>query len=152
MNQPLTHQDMKNGISDSSPKKRASRRKKVVDVKEPKVIENVTTPVEPLKVFNANDVDLYTPAQTITQFMNQIAVAKLHGVNTIEATREVMTQVIKNGYDPGTGYFIYNNIWVYEVGRREDIVKNEKISMEQKMFGKSKVVIDSSASIQEKTK
>lgn len=60
----------------------------------------------------------------------------------IEAPRDVVEHYNKHnmkGFDGGPLYFIFNGVKVYEEGRRIESLKRNRQTIEDKIFGKSKV-------------
>ncbi len=84
-------------------------------------------------------VDDYKPAKTIHELDDQVFKAKHYEADSIEATPELIRYFTKKDYPDKIGYFIYHDIKVYIAGFFEQSVKRERVTIEQKIFGESKV-------------
>jgi len=80
----------------------------------------------------------YKPASTVHEFLEQIAMAKMRGVEGIEATTQMVRYYMRDKM-PTVGYFIYDSVRVYLEGQMNDAKAKDAMNMEQKLFGKSKV-------------
>jgi uncharacterized protein (DUF488 family) len=76
-----------------------------------------------------------------------VTLAKSHGIKVLHCTKEVMSQILKDKYPSKVGYIDYKNIRVYEEGRFEESVKSDALTVNEKLFGHSKVKLDSSSTV-----
>lgn len=80
------------------------------------------------------------PASTINELNDQVHMAKEMGCDSIEATEKIVRYFCKSHYPDDVGYFIYHNIKVYIAGHFGAASKRDKISVEQRLFGDSRIV------------
>lgn len=110
---------------------------------EPVLSDQDTTPpvkktVEPYTLLS-EFVDNYKPAKTIHELDDQVFRAKHYEADSIEATPELVRYFTKKDYPDKVGYFVYHDIKVYIAGFFEQSVKRERVTIEQKTFGNSKI-------------
>lgn len=86
--------------------------------------------------------DLNKVAKTFNEFQNMILSARMQSKGSdayIECTKEVAQFLLKQSYNPEVGYFIYQDVFVFEEGRREEIMEKMRMTMDKKIFGHSKI-------------
>lgn len=84
-------------------------------------------------------VEDYKPASTVNELEDQVHLAKEYGCDSIEATPKLVRHYNRKDYPEKVGYFIFRNIKVYIDGHFAEAMKRDKITMEEKLFGHSKV-------------
>jgi hypothetical protein len=67
---------------------------------------------------------------TVSKFLDKIAVAKSMGDESIETSVDIIRHYNRRGL-MGSEYFIYEGVKVYPVGKREEIEDLMKISVEE---------------------
>ncbi len=82
-------------------------------------------------------VDDYSPASTHAQLQEQAALAFAEGCDSIEATLAACRTVCRDAQLEAVGYFTYHGIKVYVVGAFEKAKLRDRITIEQRTFGKS---------------
>lgn len=87
-----------------------------------------------------NQVTDYKPASTFEELRDQVHFAKSEGCDSIEATKTLAKKVCKDPLLEQVGYFMYHDIKVYIEGAFEQAKKRDSISIEQKLFGASKII------------
>lgn len=91
-----------------------------------------------------NYVKDYKPASSISELDDQVFQASGNDIDSIEATPALVRYFCKREYDyivNKVGYFIYHNIRVYIDGFFEKNKDADKLTIEQKMHGGSKLDI-----------
>lgn len=78
--------------------------------------------------------------QEIRDFMSKIAVAKSSGQNEIECSPEIIKHYNPQGLG-GAEYFIYQDVFVYPVGKSELIKKDMQIPLATRLHGDKAGVI-----------
>lgn len=151
---------MKHGISDSSPKKRGRPKKntelsdseldaeieritsKVMDEDDPMGLSteiNQTVKVDNISKtkapnFKAEKVEV---AQNLNQFQNMMGYCRMNGLKEMEVSPDILRYFLKEKYDPNSGFMIYENIFLFESGRTDEVKTRLNMKMEEKLFGKS---------------
>lgn len=87
--------------------------------------------------FDVTQVEI-NPATTLVEFSNNVALAELHGVKIIEASKAIIMHFCKPHY-PAAGFFHYKGVMVIETGRLKEVEQLLNQKMEDKLFGHSKV-------------
>jgi hypothetical protein len=82
-------------------------------------------------------VDGYKPASTHAELQEQTAMAVAEGCDSIELTVELAKKVCRDPQLENVGYFMYRGIKAYLVGAFERVVARDRISVEQRTFGRS---------------
>ncbi len=82
-------------------------------------------------------VDDYKPAASYVELQEQAALAKANGCDSIEATLEACRKVCRDPQLESVGYFTYHGIHVYIAGAYEKARLRDKLSIEQRTFGRS---------------
>ncbi len=82
-------------------------------------------------------VENYRPASTHAELQEQTALAVAEGCDSIELTVELAKRVCRDPQLENVGYFMYHGIKAYLVGAFERVVARDRISIEQRTFGKS---------------
>ncbi len=85
----------------------------------------------------AEIVDDYKPAASYVELQEQAALAKANGCDSIEATLEACRKVCRDPQLESVGYFTYHGINVYLVGAFEKAKLRDRLSIEQRTFGRS---------------
>lgn len=88
--------------------------------------------------FEPKKVDV---ARTLSEFQNMIAIAHMGGAREIEASKDVFKYLLKGGYNPNDGHMIYQDVYVYEEGRSSEVKVRLSRTLEEAVFGHSKVTI-----------
>ncbi len=84
-----------------------------------------------------DSVENYKPATTYAELQEQTALAVAEGCDSIELTVDLAKRVCRDPQLEDVGYFMYRGIKAYLVGAFERVAARDKISIEQRMFGKS---------------
>lgn len=85
-------------------------------------------------------VENYKPAGTINELMDQVHVAKELGCDSIDGTEKLIRHYCRgSNYPTKAGYFIFHDIKVHIPNQFEAAKKRDTMTIEQKVFGKSKV-------------
>ncbi len=79
----------------------------------------------------------YKPAATHAELQEQTAMAVAEGCDSIELTVALAKKICRDPQLEEVGYFMYRGIKAYLVGAFERVVARDRISIEQRMFGKS---------------
>lgn len=87
------------------------------------------------------DSTLNDVKETISQFMDKIAIAKGNGDEWVETTPEIIHHYNRRGLG-GAKYFLYDGIKVCEFGQSEKIEAEMHEPMGQRIFGKSEGVLE----------
>lgn len=92
------------------------------------------------------------PASTVAELMDQVHLAKQAECDSIEATPAVIKYYCRKDFDAvaKVGYFMFHDIKVHMVGEFERASMADKQTVQQKMFGNSK--LDSLAPIMSEQK
>lgn len=101
-------------------------------------------------MFDPNKVETVGPAKTLAEFRDRLAICKANLIKSMTVTRELMSQLLKSHKLPDTGYIIYENVWLYEEGKEEDSVRRDMRTVDDILFGQSKVGISQDAMINSK--
>lgn len=80
--------------------------------------------------------------EQLNEFLEAIAIAvsgrqTIHEVPEIETSRAVIEHYNRgniSGFD-NVGYFVFNNVKVFELGKVDEAKKRDCLTMEQKLFG-----------------
>lgn len=91
-----------------------------------------------------NYVKDYKPASSISELDDQVFQASNNDIDSIEATPALVRYFCKREFDyikDNVGYFIYHNIRVYIDGFFEKNKDADRLTIEQKMHGGSKLDI-----------
>lgn len=99
-------------------------------------------------MFEPEKVEMVKPANSLSEFRDRLAVAKANLIKSMVVTKELMSQLIKSHNLPEAGYIIYENVFVYEEGREEEAVKRDQRTIEDILFGQTKVGIDPATTVQ----
>lgn len=95
----------------------------------------------------------YEPAKTHAELTEQVHLAKQYGADSIEATPQVIRQLtLKSGYPDQVGYLWFHDVKVWIPGFYESHAHLDKMSIETKLFGQSKVAIRPIMDLGEKPK
>lgn len=73
-----------------------------------------------------------------SQFISKIATAKADGMESIEASPEIIAKFNKGN----PGHFIYHGIKVFPYGTSEDILSHENEQMGKRLHGNSEGTLD----------
>lgn len=88
----------------------------------------------------AEHVENYHPAQTVNELMEQVHLAKQVGADSIEASPEIIRSYTrKSGYPDDVGFFFFQDIKVWIPGFFDTHSRKERETMEQRLFGHSKI-------------
>ena len=90
-----------------------------------------------------NHVENYQPATTLTELQEQVHLAQMNEIDSIEASPALVRHLWKKDFDyikVNTGYGIYHNIRVYIDGYYEQNKGADSVSMEQRLHGKGSKV------------
>lgn len=101
-------------------------------------IPEVKKTIEPYTLIS-EFIENYKPAETIHELDEQVFQAKQLECDSIEATPNIIRYFCKKDYPDKVGYFIYHDIKVYIAGFFEQSILREKQTIEQKIFGASKI-------------
>ena len=82
-------------------------------------------------------VDDYSPAETHQELQEQAALAVSEGCDSIEATLKACRTVCRDPSLEEVGYFTYHGVKVYLAGAIEKAKLRDRITIEQRTFGKS---------------
>lgn len=99
---------------------------------------NVLTKEKESREMLAEFVEDYHPAATINELMDQVHVAKEVGANCIEATPAIVRHYCRKHFPEDVGYFMFHDIKVFIAGFWQTHKDNDKMSIDEKLFGKSK--------------
>lgn len=89
-----------------------------------------------------NHMEDYKPASTLMELEEQVSMAKQNEIDSIEATPALVRHLFKSSFDhikKEVGYGLYKDIRVYIEGFFNDHKDADKITMEQKLHGGSKL-------------
>lgn len=100
---------------------------------------NVLTKEKESREMLGEFVEDYHPAATVNELMDQVHVAKEVGANCIEATPAIVRHYCRKHFPDDVGYFMFHDIKVFIAGFWETHKDNDKISIDEKLFGKPKV-------------
>jgi hypothetical protein len=78
------------------------------------------------------------PAKSVNELLSQVHTAKEAGCDSIEATPEVVRYYCRKHYPDDVGYFIFQDVKVYIAGLHKTKSAQDKLTVEQKLFGGSK--------------
>ena len=99
--------------------------------------------IESLLEENNRDKEGITTME-INMFLDSVSRAKMMGINageqlpSMEANRKIIEYYNREnlaGFDE-VGYFTFNGVNVYELGKKEEALKKSLMDMEEKNFGK----------------
>jgi len=86
----------------------------------------------------AEHVDDYVPAQTHTDLLEQVHMAKQLGCDSVEADPRIIRQLtLKSGYPDDVGFLWFQDVMVWIPGFYEP--DGDKMSVDAKIFANSKV-------------
>jgi hypothetical protein len=141
-----------NSSSDSSVKKRGRPRKEVErsdddpmglewEMKPPGLLEEADIDVNDI---DGNSEEYHEPqrvevARTLNEFHSMISICIVNGEKEMLASANVLKSLLKHNYDPKAGHMIYQDVFVYEEGRKAEVQKKLGLTLEEKLFGHSKV-------------
>ena len=98
-------------------------------------------------------VEDYEPAKTHAELIEQVHLAKQYGCDSIEADPKIIRQLtLKSGYPDDVGFFFFQDVRVWIPGFYETHAGNDKLTFEQKIFGKSPISIHPVMDLGEKPK
>lgn len=80
------------------------------------------------------------PASTVNELMEQVHLAKEMEVDSVEATPALVRHYCRKHYPEDAGFFMFHDIKVYIAGCFDKSSKHGKLTIEQKLFGDSKIV------------
>lgn len=101
------------------------------------------------KVEKAQDTNYYVlqdidpeieAASTVNELKEQVQIAKLKGIEGIEAT-DKMIRLYNREKFPECGYFVFENVRVYRKGIAAEVKRDENRSVEESIFAHSGVEI-----------
>ncbi len=83
------------------------------------------------------------PAASLAQLDEQVFHAKQIGCDSVEATKALVKAMNRVGYEAveKMGFFLYHDIKVFISGSYEDSKKKSSLTMEQALFGNSKIAV-----------
>ncbi len=79
--------------------------------------------------------------ETVSQFLDKIAVAKSSGEEWVETSPEIIMHYNRHGLN-GAKFFIFEGIKVCELGKLDEIIKEIEEPLHYKMYGASEAKID----------
>lgn len=79
--------------------------------------------------FLGDVVDDYAPAKSIIELEDHVFRAKTMGLDSVEATDEVIRYFTRKDYPEKTGYFMYKDIRVFITGRASTYKNSDKTNM-----------------------
>lgn len=79
--------------------------------------------------------------ETVDEFLTKVAQAKREKEAGIETAQNIIDKFNRNGVGP-SGYFIYEGIKCYPIGRREEIEAKESMQIGQILHGPKEALID----------
>ncbi len=82
-------------------------------------------------------VDDYRPADSHQELQEQAALAVAEGCDSIEATLKACRMVCRDPQLESVGYFTYHGIKVYLAGAIEKAKSRDRLTIEQRTFGRS---------------
>lgn len=105
-----------------------------IDVNAP--LEEIKDNDELSEIEEFNDEDLQIkPAETLAEFRDAIALAKINGLEQIEASKKVIYHFTKPAY-PKDHFFYFEGIRVIETGKAEYVAAFMTKSIDEVVFGK----------------
>lgn len=81
----------------------------------------------------------YRAAKTLNELDQQVSVAKRLGCDSIDAAPEIIRYYCGKDYSESHGFFMYKDIKVHFPQTYEAVKARAKMTVEQKLFGSSKV-------------
>lgn len=98
-------------------------------------------------------IDDYAPAKDHSELLEQVHLAKQFGADSIEADPKIIRQLtLKSGYPSDTGYLWFHDVKVWIPGFEEKVGHLLTQTIEEKVFGHSKVKIQPIMDLGEKPK
>ncbi len=94
--------------------------------------------IEPYTLLSEYEDD-YKPATSLHELDDQVFRAKQNDADSIEADPKIIRYFTKKDYPDKVGYFIYHDIKVYIAGFFAQSKLREQVTIEQKLFGASKI-------------
>ena len=73
------------------------------------------------------------PCTTLVEFRDAIALANIHKLSSIEASKQIIWHYTKPHY-PKNGFFYYQNIQVIETGKRDEVERLMNVTTEEINF------------------
>jgi hypothetical protein len=105
-----------------------------IDVNAP--LEEIKDTEELSEIEEFDDEDLQIkPAETLAEFRDAIALAKINGLEQIEASKKVIYHFTKPAY-PKDHFFYFEGIRVIETGKAEYVAAFMTKSIDEVVFGK----------------
>jgi hypothetical protein len=81
-------------------------------------------------------------ARTMTEFQNLVAQAKISGLKEITVTSDILKFLQQNRYDGTVGYMIYQDVWLFEEGRKDEVLTRDRSNARREIFKNSSVKIN----------
>lgn len=105
---------------------------------------------DPMGLEKVNDVDLSKPpimaipdgvevARTPIDLQNMIMRARLTGSDSIQCSEDMAKYILKHTYKPEIGFFIYQDVFVFEEGREIEVRRKMGMKMDDILFGHSTI-------------
>lgn len=87
----------------------------------------------------AEHLENYKPASTVNELLEQVHLAKEVGCDSVEATPQLVKHYCRRHYPDDVGYFMFHDVKVWIAGFHETHKRFDGLTIEQKLFGHSKV-------------
>lgn len=127
---------MSDGTSKISKKKKQTRETSIeLDLEVASLDANQKEP----EMFDDKQKVTSKTIRTLADLQTQIVLARNQGTESLEITKELMSQIVKDPKSQDVGYITYNSIRVYEEGKREKADQKDQRSQEEAVFSESKV-------------
>jgi hypothetical protein len=79
------------------------------------------------------------PVSSLRDLETKVALALNHGVKELEATKEVMSQLLRGEYSDSNNSIIYKNVFLFEVGKKEEAKAKLVENMNRRVHGASRL-------------
>lgn len=94
------------------------------------------TPFMSEEVLNAKEFTTEAPPviTSVGQLQAAVIRAKMSGEKTLAVTTDVLQFLLSGQYDAKTGFMIYQDVFLIEDGRQDEVSERLAQSMEEKLF------------------
>lgn len=89
----------------------------------------------PVNLEEAPDV-----CKTMNEVMAAVTTAEAEGKDHVLVTKDVMKHLLKKDYTEDAGAFMFHNVMLYEVGKREETIRRDSMKIEEKIFGHAPLI------------
>lgn len=107
-----------------------------LDVETKLLIEESSLDAE---MFDPNKSLGEAPVSSLRELETKVALALSQGIKELETTSEVMSQLLRGGYSDTNNSIIYKNVFLFEVGKKEETKIKLAENLNQRVHGVSRL-------------